>query len=311
MCDNRCMMMESLQGVFFDITRGSVHDGPGVRTTVFLKGCPLRCLWCHNPESWRFEPQLFCNGEKCVNCLACVAVCPTGAQQAQDGRHIIRFELCKTCGKCMEACPRSALRIIGYREDPTTIFSEIMRDKDFYDMSGGGATFSGGEPLLQTDVTLDLLKKCRSAAIHTCLETCGYVSQEDLGKAASSVDLFLFDYKSTGAAVHKNLTGVTNDLILANLDYLYKRGAAIILRCPMIPGINDTMEHFRGIAELAARYPRLQGVEILPYHNLGLSKGAGLGINMALPDLQTVTADKKAEWAETLKTLGCENIKIQ
>jgi glycyl-radical enzyme activating protein len=302
--------MNRQKGMIFDILRGSIYDGPGVRTTVFFKGCALRCIWCHNPESWSTEPQLFYNQEKCVHCLACISYCPTGAQQASGGRHIVKFELCIACGKCIKACNFNALQITGYQFDANSILEEIKRDKNFYDTSGGGVTLSGGEPLLQKTIVWDLLKKCRENDIHTCVETSGFIQRGILKDILPLVDIFLFDYKCTDSRRHKELTGVPNDLILANLDYLYMQGAEIILRCPMVPGVNDSWEHLKGIAELEAKYPRLKGIEILSYHNMGVSKGNSIGATVKLQDIKTVDQAKKDEWAKTFHELNCQKIKI-
>lgn len=301
-------MNRSRSGFFFDIMRGSVHDGPGIRTTVFFKGCPLRCRWCHNPESWIAKPQLFYNNEKCAGCLACARVCPTGAQWSEEGRHSLRFELCIACGKCVDACDYEALRMIGYKAGADAVFEEIKRDEDFYGISGGGVTLSGGEPLMQTAVALELLKKCKAAGIHTCIETCGYSQRRNYEAVMPFTDLFLFDCKITGSSAHKKYTGVGDGLILSSLEFLHENGAGILLRCPVIPGINDTEEHFRGIAEICRQYPKILGAELLPYHNLGVSKRYAMGLPPELEELKTATGEQKQEWRDVLKGLGCKKL---
>lgn len=304
------ILPNSKKGSIFNILRSSVYDGPGIRTTVFFKGCPLRCKWCHNPESWSSEPQLYFNREKCVDCMACVDVCPTGAHQINENKHIVKFGLCITCGKCINICHYDAVSIFGYEQDADGIFKEIERDRVFYDMSGGGVTLSGGEPMLQLKMVLELLKKCKENNINTCVETCGYVPQKSYKAVLPYIDTFLFDYKDTVSTRHREFTGVANELILSNLDYLYKQHADIILRCPMIPGINDTKEHFKGIADLANKYPLLRGIEILPYHNMGVSKGVGIGLNTQQLNMDTVKQEKINEWIERLNELKCTGIKI-
>jgi glycyl-radical enzyme activating protein len=298
------------KGLILDILRGSLHDGPGIRTTVFFKGCPLRCKWCHNPESWSSEPQLYYNPEKCVNCLECAKVCPSGAQDISGNRHVVKYGLCITSGRCIKACNYDALRIVGYEKDVDGIFEEIIQDKDFYDISGGGVTLSGGEPMMQIDVVVELLKKCKQSNISTCIETCGYTPQKNYKAVLPYVDLFLFDYKSTNRETHRKLTGAPNDLILKNLQHLYEDKANIILRCPLVPGVNDTMEHLKGIAGIALKYPILKGIEILPYHNMGVSKGNYIGVAMELAELKGVDQEKKDEWIRLLKEMGCTNVKI-
>ncbi len=299
----------SFAGIF-DIIRGSIHDGPGIRTTIFFKGCPLRCIWCHNPEAWTAKPQLFYNREKCVNCMECAAVCPTGVHSFADNKHRVNFKLCIACGKCVEACRFDALRIIGRHMDIDSIMEIIARDRDFYDASGGGVTLSGGEPMMQPDTALELLKKCREQGIHICLETCGYAPQQSYSAVLPFTGLFLFDYKATGAGEHARLTGVPNPLISDNLDYLYGSGAKIILRCPMIPGVNDSKEHLEGIARMEFKYPLLEGIELLPYHNMGVYKSECLGMETRLKELKNTSAEKKNEWMRYLSDLGCKKAMI-
>ncbi len=303
-------MADLKKATIISIMRGSLHDGPGIRTTVFFKGCPLRCMWCHNPESWTGQPQLFFNRDRCVDCMACVGVCPTGAHQTADNRHTVKFGLCIACGKCVEVCNYGALSIYGYRQGVKDIFDEVKNDMDFYKASGGGVTLSGGEPMLQPEAALELLKMCREAGIHTCLETCGYASWKHYEKLLPYTGIFLFDYKDTGSGRHKKLTGVDNGLILSNLELLYKKGAEIILRCPLIPGVNDTEDHLRGIAGLAEKYPRLMGIEIMPYHNMGVSKGAGIGLESGQLALENTNQETKDRWLDILKQSGSTNIKI-
>jgi pyruvate formate lyase activating enzyme len=304
------MMMGSAEvGMLIDIFRGSLRDGPGIRTTVFLKGCPLRCMWCHNPESWSKEKQLGYFSERCMNCFACTKVCPYGVHTAINGVHQVHYDLCRGCGKCIDACNYDALKLYGYWQDSETVFQEVLRDIDFYD-DEGGLTISGGEPLFQINFTLSLLKKCKNQGINTCIETCGYSSRSDFDKVLKYVDLLLFDYKETIGSAHKKFTGVPNEGILDNLDYIYKKGAQIILRCPIIPGVNDSKEHFEGIARMNKNYPDLRGIEIIAYHNMGVSKGTGIGVDMRLKEIANTDEKQKAEWINCLKSLGCEKAKL-
>lgn len=298
-------LTDDLTGLVFDIQRTSLNDGPGIRTTVFLKGCPLRCLWCHNPESIAFRAEISFDATRCVHCFACVDVCPHGAQQVVDGRHVLDHDLCQACGECLSVCAYEGLRRIGEPMTVAAVLAVVQRDVEYYRSSGGGMTLSGGEPLAQFEFTLALLAAARQNGIHTCLETNGCAAQERSRQALPLVDLFLFDYKATDPAEHTRLTGVSNQLILENFEYLYRQGAAIVLRCPLVPGINDTAVHLEGIARLAAAHPNLRGVEIMAYHAMGVEKGRRVGLDPALADLPTAGEEQKAAWLAQLHALGC------
>jgi glycyl-radical enzyme activating protein len=293
-------------GLIFDIQRTSLHDGPGIRTTVFFKGCPLHCLWCHNPESRSFKPQVSFNEEKCVHCLTCVEVCEHGAQLVENGRHIMAHDLCLACGSCVADCPQGALTLIGEAWTVGRVVAEVGRDFYFYKSSGGGVTLSGGEPMGQFKFARAILQACRERGIHTCLETSGFASQKMYVQLLPLTDIFLFDYKATQSGAHRAWTGVSNAQILSNLDFLYNQGAAIILRCPLIPGVNDNLDHLAGIASLAHKYPRLLGIELMPYHDLGKAKGLRLGEEYPLEHVKTADAATQQGWLETLAGLGCD-----
>ncbi|OFX58416.1 MAG: hypothetical protein A2066_21265 [Bacteroidetes bacterium GWB2_41_8] len=296
--------------IVFDIQRASLHDGPGIRTTIFLKGCPLKCLWCHNPEAVNPAQQLFFHFDKCMQCGDCVAVCETDVHHLTDGKHTIDFEKCTLCGKCVEACNSNALKIKGKAMSIDEVMHEIMADIDFYKNSGGGMTLSGGEPLLQLTFCIELLKRCREKGVHTCVETSGFISAEQFQKILPWVDIFLFDYKVTGSTEHQKYTGVPNERILENLDVAYQHGIPIILRCIVVPGINDNDLHFMGICDLDAKYPDLKGIEILPYHTMGNNKRTSIGKEETLTDLETVPAEVAGKWVQKLKKLGCEKVSL-
>ncbi len=294
------MIATDVTGIVFDIQRFALHDGPGIRTTVFLKGCPLRCTWCHNPESQAFRPQLAFDPDRCTTCAAAAQAHTQGIQLlahvgAADAR----------TGLLADACPHGALRQIGRRMTVEEVMDEVVRDAPYYARSGGGLTLSGGEPLAQGGFALALLRAARALGLHTCLDTSGAVGRRRMEAAADLTDLFLYDYKATDPDEHRRLTGASNRRILDNLDALYRRGARIVLRCPLVPGVNDSPEHLRGIAALSRRYPRLDGVEILPYHDLGRDKAARIGGTFALSGLPAADEATVAAWLDALHGLGC------
>lgn len=285
-----------MTGLTFDIHRFSLNDGPGIRTTVFLKGCYLKCEWCHNPESQSFKPQLSFNPEKCLHCFECVKVCPNNAHQIIDNKHFVEWNWCDLAGKCVEVCPSGALKIIGTNTEVDFIISEVMKDKKYFDKTGGGLTISGGEPMAQFESTKELLVMAKQKGIHTVLDTCGYGEQNHYNEILDYVDLFLFDYKLTDDDLHKEFTGVTNKQILDNLDFLYKNRASIILRCPLIPGINDNDDHLRGIKKIIKKYPKLKSVEIMPYHNMGRDKASRVGMDYQLSQIKNADEHDKQRW---------------
>jgi len=251
-------------GRIFDIQRFSVHDGPGIRTTVFLKGCPLHCPWCHNPESHISQSQIIFQENRCVSCGMCVAECLNGCHQLCEGKHIFNSQNCITCGKCIKSCPFKCLELIGKSMTVNEVLNEIKEDIAFYSNSGG-VTLSGGEPLMQYDFSCEILKEAKKLGIRTAVETSGYCD-ESIEEISRYVDLWLYDIKLFSEDDHIEYTGVSNKKILENLHYLDKAGANIILRCPIIPGVNFTEEHFTEIARLENKLKNVSAIHIELYN---------------------------------------------
>ena len=291
--------MEQRAGLIFDIQRFSIHDGPGIRTTVFVKGCPLRCTWCHNPESQRTGPELMRWPQRCIHCGACAAACPQGAA-AED----VNMPGCTACGRCAAVCYSRARELVGRRQTVDEVVAAVERDIAFYDESGGGVTVSGGEPLMQSEFVAALLSACRERDIHTVLDTCGHAPWAAVDRVRPYANLFLVDLKLADAERHRRATGVTNWRILDNLFRLSERGQHIVLRVPVIPGLNDDDANVRQTGALAAALPHLERVELLAYHGLAAGKYARLGLPYGLPDVQPPTAGRMSEIAQMLRGFG-------
>ena len=290
-----------MEGLIFNIQKFCVNDGPGIRTTVFVKGCPIRCLWCHNPESQSGKKELSFDAAKCVLCRACEAVCENGCHLFGESHKLLR-DTCTACGKCAElAC--GCLEIVGKELSVEEIMKIVLRDKTFYAESGGGLTVSGGEPMLDYDFTFRLLKAAKEQGIHVCMETCGVAPTEKYLEIKDHVDIFLYDYKETDPELHKKYTGVSNDLILKNLGALNGAGAKMILRCPIIPGYNDRADHFEGIAKTANAFSNILEVNIEPYHPLGVSKNEKIGRESEIKDLSFPNDETVSEWIDTIQKM--------
>lgn len=291
--------------IVFDIQKFALHDGPGIRTTVFLKGCPLNCVWCHNPESKKGTPQLAFLEKNCVSCKRCQMSCKQGVHTITEKGHEIDYSLCIHCGECENACFNHALKIYGKKMNSEEILKIVLKDKDFFKRSGGGLTVSGGEPMTQFEGLFQLLKEAKSQGLHICLDTCGYADTKKYEKIMPYVDLFLFDYKVTDKEKHKLYTGMDNSLILENLDYLCRNKKQVYLRCPIIPGINDNDTHFWTIAELSQKYENIIEVNLMMYHDMAKGKSEQIGEVYGLKDLKTMDEKEKKKIYEKVRSFGC------
>lgn len=297
----RMKQNDSILGMVFGIQRFSIHDGPGIRTTVFLKGCNLSCKWCHNPEGLSKKVQIGLNREKCVLCGACSTVCPNGCHSLRENKHIFDRKSCSTCGKCVKVCFEKALEQIGKYMTVDEVMQVLLRDRKYY-VPDGGITLSGGEAMLHREFALALLKRCKKEGIHCALETNGVHSFEEYIEFLPLVDLFLLDYKATDAQIHREYVGCDNRIVLENMHRLHDAGAKLLMRCPIIPGVNDNAVHFNAIARLTQELPYMLGAEILPYHNLGVAKANRIAAyyeEFAAPSIERIE-----QWKQYIRTQG-------
>lgn len=274
------------EGVVFNIQRFSVHDGPGIRTTVFLKGCSLRCFWCHNPESWSMRPELQLFPDLCIGCGRCFRACPLGVHTLDGDRKAYDRERCVSCGACAKTCYAQALVYVGKRMPVDDALDEIRKDYAAYTESGGGVTLSGGEPLLQPEFCRDVLAQCKEEGIHTAVETAAHVNWQNIEMVVPFLDLVMLDIKAMDSARHQAATGQGNTLILTNARKIAQTGLPLIIRTPVIPGVNDTKEEIGAIARFVASLPGVQYWELLPFHKLGEGKFLSLGQSFPAADLQ-------------------------
>lgn len=298
------MKTEEKEGIVFDIQHYSIHDGPGIRTNVFVKGCPLRCRWCQNPESQSVKPQLMYRMEPCVGCGACVPRCPRQAIRLEEGKVITDRTRCNGCGACVSVCPAEAREITGEPMTAQAVLEKVIQDKLFYDTSGGGVTMTGGEILAQPDFVAAVLKLCKENGLHTAIETCGYGSWEELDQILDYTDLALYDVKHMNSEKHKEGTGAGNERILENLARLSgEKNIPVIVRVPLIPGFNDTEENMRQMAAfIKEKLPTCQEVNLLPYHKLGEGKKEQLERENAA----FICEPPAQEEVERLRALLCE-----
>ena len=295
-------------GTVFNIQRYSIDDGPGIRTTVFLKGCPLACVWCSNPESQNHEPELMHRESVCKRCYRCVAACPLGAITVGPDGVVIDRDLCDACGECVNACPHGAMQITGRHMSADEVFDILKRDADFYRDSGGGVTLSGGEVLLQADFARAILERAKEAGFHTYVDTSGQGSTEGLKRLIPYVDLFYFDIKHLDPRVHRAETGITNESILRNFAVVATSGVPVAVRVPVVPGFNDTVDAIADIADLVAGKVPGGTVHLLPYHRYGQQKYAMLGLDYELETAETPSQEfmKGARAIVESRGLHCE-----
>jgi pyruvate formate lyase activating enzyme len=298
--------MSERAGLVFDIKHFAVHDGPGLRTTVFLKGCPLMCEWCHSPESQSPHPEIMVDGDRCIGCGECVANCPRGAISGPG--HIDRTA-CDGCGRCAEGCYAEALELVGRRMTVSEVLAEVERDRLLIEVSGGGVTLSGGEPLAQPDFAEGLLKSLKERGYHTALDTCGQCNWDTLSGALENVDLVLYDVKHMDPEAHLRYTGASNELIMSNLERTLGLGKRVWIRVPLIPGVNDDDQHLRRLGKYLGTLGA-ESVQVLPYHVLGVPKYEGLGRRYALGGLTPHEGSRLREVRDLLRGY-CDNVIVK
>jgi len=295
-------------GRVFHIQRFSVQDGPGIRTVIFLQGCPLRCQWCHNPEGFTPYTKILFDPQHCIACFRCVKACPNQCHKRLEGLHAYDRTNCTACTACTEVCPSRALSKTGQGMTSEDVLKEALRDRAYFLRRGGGITLSGGEPLMQAAFAGELLRGAHQNGVTTCVETCGYVPAGQFEELLTHIDILYFDYKATGED-HLSLTGVRQDLILHNLntaDLYHKR---IVLRCPMVPHRNMNTDHYRGIAETANRFSAVEAIHLEPYHSLGEAKARQMSV---IPAYSGVSPEKQAmeEAKDLIMTFLRRNIPV-
>jgi pyruvate formate lyase activating enzyme len=296
-------------GMVFDIKRYAIHDGPGIRTTVFLKGCLLNCPWCHNPEGKAREQEFMWYEEKCIGCRDCQDACTKEAISFSDDSLHLDQRKCDLCEVCVEVCHSQALKLVGKRMTVAQVMKQVEKDMAFYDESGGGVSISGGEPLIQPEFLSSLLKACKELGIHTAVDTCGYVKSDVLLKISEHVDLFLYDLKVIDDEKHTRFTGFSNELILKNLRELSNAGQKMIMRFPLIPGVNDDEEDIQQLGEFISSLKGVKELSILPYHKAGVEKSRRLKKPKDTEFLNhPVSSERLSEIEKRLKDFG---LKIQ
>jgi pyruvate formate lyase activating enzyme len=296
------------RGSIFDVQRWSLQDGKGIRTTIFLNDCPLRCKWCHNPESWNSRPVLTFENENCYSCGNCIEVCKAGANTLQDGKIKLQKHVCTLCGECVDVCSENVREIIGEEMSIDQLIKVIERDMVFYRESGGGVTFSGGEPTSQEEFLREVVKKCKELGIDTAIETCGYFQWDKLKDIFEMLDFVYIDLKHMDNDIHKQLTGVGNKLILENAINISNLNKKIIIRIPLIEDVNDDLKNIKEALEFISENLNVNGIELLNYHDYGVQKYKALG--MENNNIFKSPQDEKVEEIKNLITkFGLVNVK--
>ncbi len=291
-----------MKGIIFDIKRYSLHDGPGLRTTIFFKGCPLRCLWCHNPESQNLKPQIVWYENKCMGCLDCYNSCIERAIDITNGISIIKNR-CTLCYECIKICPTGALKLIGKEYEEKRLLKEILKEEPFFE-DGGGVTISGGEPFVQYNFLIELLKLLKKEQLHIALDTTGYVETDKLLESARYVSLFLYDLKIMNPEQHKKYTGVDNTLILNNLLALDDNNAKIAIRIPIIPTINDDKKNLTSTLEFLSKLKNIETIDLLPFHNMMMDKYRRLKSPFLLKNIKKPSKERMEELSTFFKSHG-------
>lgn len=295
-------------GIVFDIKRYTLHDGPGIRTTIHLKGCPLACLWCHNPESQSFKPQLLFRRERCIACGKCVDACPNQAVLPKNAGFEIESDRCSGLGKCADICPAEARELCGRSMSAPDAMKALLKDRIFFEQSGGGMTLSGGEPLSQPEFCIALLRACKRYEIHTAIDTCGFVGFSVLRETIPFTDLYLYDMKHMDPEKHKDYTGVDNEVILSNLVKLGECGGTINARIPFIPGINTDEKNLRTLASFLSHVKGLTQLNLLPYHNAAEDKHNRWKMDYKLKNLYVPTENALRSAAGIIESYGVKTV---
>ncbi len=291
-------MDKELRGRIFEIERFAINDGPGIRTVVFMKGCPLQCQWCANPESQKPYVQLMYWANRCIGCKRCISRCPNQALSWNGSQIVIDRDRCKKCGTCAQSCNSDALTTVGEEKTVAEVMKIVSRDEKFYKKSGGGITFSGGEMLAQAEFVTELAKACKAKGYHTCVESCGFAPWKKVAMLMDYIDVFLYDFKCMDSKRHKHFTGVGNEGILNNYLNLLKNKKTVVTRVPVIPGVNNYKENFESLRDFLLEHNPGCRIDLLPYHRLGISKYDRLNMDYQLRDLLAPSEEEMEQYRQ-------------